>query len=168
LKWKDGVKEYIIEVNNGIGFVEIGRVDSSKNSYVHPNQAFNCIEKLDYRITAIPNKWISNSNRWNEISTSNVSSPVHRAKVFIPNAFTPNQNDLNELFKPEGVFIQSYHLKIFNRWGEKLYDVNGCEHGWDGKFDGALVPEGVYIYQCSIKGVNGERHIYSGDVTLLR
>lgn len=168
LEWKDGVKEYIIEVNNGTGFVEIGRVDSSRTSFVHPNQAFNCIDKLDYRITAVPNKWIPNTIRWYEISTSNVSSPVHRAKVFIPNAFTPNQNDLNELFKPDGVFIQSYHLKIFNRWGEKLYDKNGCGHGWDGKFNGELAPEGVYIYQCSIKGVNGERHVFSGDVTLLR
>ncbi len=166
--WLIGVKEYIIEVNDGNGFRTIGRVDSMTQVFVHPNQKFNCIDKLDYRITAVPDKWVPTSERWNEWSTSNVKSPVQRAKVFIPNAFTPNQNDLNELFKPEGIFIQSYHLKIYDRWGEKLYDENGCGHGWDGRFEGVLVPEGVYIFQCTVMGVNGERHVFAGDVTLLR
>ncbi len=168
LLWNAGVKEYLVEVDQGNGFNEIGRVDSSRHTFVHPNRQFNCIKRLDYRITAIPDKPLSAVEKWSEISTSNVSSPVHRAKVFIPNAFTPNENNLNELFRPEGVFIQSYHLKIFNRWGEKLYDVDGCDHGWDGRFHGDLVPEGVYIYQCIVLGVNGERHVFSGDVTLLR
>jgi len=166
--WLVGVKEYLVEVNDGTGFTTISRVDSLTHIYVHPNQRFNCIEKLDYRITAVPDKLVSLSERWNELSMSNVKSPVQRAKVYIPNAFTPNQNDLNELFKPEGIFIQSYQLKIFNRWGEKLYDENGCGHGWDGRFEGNLVPEGVYIYQCTVLGVNGERHVFAGDVTLLR
>ena len=59
--------------------------------------------------------------------------PGVKTKVFIPNAFTPNGNNLNELFKPEGIFIANYTMKIFNRWGEKIFHWNDVNSGWNGK-----------------------------------
>ena len=60
-------------------------------------------------------------------------------------------------------------MKIYNRWGEKLYDVpEGCEHGWDGKYMGGEAPEGVYVYQVNVKGTDGKMYPFFGDVTLLR
>lgn len=167
-KWRSGVKEYIIEMDRGTGFRELSRVSSSTFMFVHESQEYNCIDRIEYRIIAVPVEEGAVDSNWYFNSCSNVSSPVQKPKVYVPNAFTPNANDLNEVFKPEGIFINSYHMKIFDRWGEKLYDQKGCNQGWDGTFMGDRAPSGVYVYQLTVWGIDGSMHQFKGDVTLIR
>ncbi|MEY3965193.1 MAG: hypothetical protein RL263_362, partial [Bacteroidota bacterium] len=167
-KWRSGVKEYIIEMDRGTGFRELSRVSSSTFMFVHESQEYNCIDRIEYRVIAVPVEEGAVDSNWYFNSCSNVSSPVQKPKVYVPNAFTPNANDLNEVFKPEGIFIKSYHMKIFDRWGEKLYDHKGCNQGWDGTFMGDRAPSGVYVYQLTVWGIDGSMHQFKGDVTLIR
>jgi gliding motility-associated-like protein len=167
-KWRSGVKEYIIQMDRGTGFRELTRVSSSTVNYVHESQEYNCIDRIEYRVIAVPVEEGPLDSNWYFNSCSNESSPVQKPKVFIPNAFTPNANELNEVFKPEGIFIKSYHMKIFDRWGEKLYDQKGCNQGWDGTFMGDKAPSGVYVYQLTVWGIDGSMHQFKGDVTLIR
>jgi gliding motility-associated-like protein len=166
--WTFGVKEYIVERNENSEFREIARVSPNDTIYVDELLNLNCRKTLEYRITAMPNRAFSIDSFWYLNSVSNVSKPNIKTKVFLPNAFTPNSNDLNEIFKPEGVFISDYWLRIYNRWGEKIYENNSCSEGWNGTFNGEACQEGIYIYKCDVKGTDGQKYILKGDVTLLR
>jgi gliding motility-associated-like protein len=65
--------------------------------------------------------------------------------IFVPNAFTPNNDGKNEVFKIEGLNITNVKMEIYNRWGEKILSESGNHVGWDGKFKNQDVPEGVYV-----------------------
>ena len=75
-------------------------------------------------------------------------------QIFIPNSFTPNQDGLNETFKPTGLHITDNHylFVIYDRWGEVVFKTTNPEEGWDGKYKGAIVPNGsvmAYTLRCA-------------------
>jgi gliding motility-associated-like protein len=68
-------------------------------------------------------------------------------ELWVPNAFTPDNDGINDRFKPlsQGI-IRSYRILIFNRWGQQVYESNDALSGWDGTFKGQPCPEEVYFY----------------------
>lgn len=91
-------------------------------------------------------------------------------KFFIPNAFTPNSDNLNEVFRPFGLEgrVNRYEFRIFNRWGEKLYDGRDATQGWDGRFGGKLCQEGQYVYELYYRDYTGRAGYQKGSFLLLR
>jgi gliding motility-associated-like protein len=88
---------------------------------------------------------------------------------FLPNSFTPDGDEINDLFKGEGVGIEEYELSIFNRWGELVFESSDLNHGWNGQnLAGQDLQIGVYTYLVKINDVVGESHKYTGHVNLLR
>jgi len=100
--------------------------------------------------------------------------------LIFPNAFTPNLNgpvgrnysnlswaNVNDLFYPKHLQIAEYKLEIYSRWGEKLFETNNVNEGWDGYYNGKLCKQDVYVWKASGKFNNGRPFILSGDVTLL-
>jgi gliding motility-associated-like protein len=88
---------------------------------------------------------------------------------FIPNVFTPNNDGTNEFFTP--VFPcedAEFNLKIYNRWGEKIYDNGDTNRGWNGGINGYFVPDGTYIYEVGYQKSAANRALVSGTLTLLR
>lgn len=65
---------------------------------------------------------------------------------YIPEAFTPNGDLLNDVFKPTLENVEEYSLSIFNRWGEKVYETKQIEQGWDGSYAGKNCEQGMYLY----------------------
>ncbi len=90
----------------------------------------------------------------------------HRSSLFIPNSFTPNGDGINAIFEPGGIEIAYYHMVIFNRWGEKIYESEN--QGWDGKVNSKLSPQGMYPYKLKVRDSEGEEKDYSGAVYLLK
>jgi gliding motility-associated-like protein len=89
-------------------------------------------------------------------------------EVFIPNAFTPNNDDLNSRFRVYGNGFSDFHIMIFNRWGELLFESYDENQGWDGTFGGKpLLPE-VYVYKVELKDFRKSLKSYMGSVTLVR
>jgi len=88
-------------------------------------------------------------------------------EVFVPNAFTPNGDGKNDIFKPEGN-IREMDMKIFNQWGELISSINTVGSGWNGMGNGKLQPSGVYMYAIKIILNNGSEIIKKGAVNLLR
>ena len=87
-------------------------------------------------------------------------------KVFIPNAFTPNGNDLNEGFYPVCSGLHSIEwIKIYNRWGEQIY---ASVQPWDGRYHGGLVPEGIYIYEICVSDVQSTKYNFEGSLHVMR
>jgi len=88
--------------------------------------------------------------------------------VYIPNAFTPNGDGNNDVFKVYGTVIQSLELKIFNQWGERIFETMDVLGSWDGRHKGKLQPVGVYVYAARIKLVNGTVLDRKGSINLVR
>jgi gliding motility-associated-like protein len=88
--------------------------------------------------------------------------------VFIPNVFTPNGDSQNDVFGIFAAGINYYSLKVFNRWGEKVFESNNTTTGWDGTYLSKDSAPGVYSYTAIITFLDGENRRYKGTVTLLR
>ena len=94
---------------------------------------------------------------------------VSESKLTFPNAFSPNGDEFNPIFKAkEYQSIVEFHAYIFNRWGQKLYDWTDPAEGWDGTYNGKDVKEGVYFLLCKAKGADGREYNIRKDVNLLR
>lgn len=89
--------------------------------------------------------------------------------LFIPNSFTPNDDQLNDVFLVMGgAGVRQFRLMIFNQWGQKMFETSDPNTGWDGKFKGSKQPSGVYIYVCAATMANGEKVEKKGSVNLIR
>ncbi|WMN11141.1 PKD domain-containing protein [Marivirga salinae] len=95
----------------------------------------------------------------------------------VPNAFTPSRagpgtassNPLqNDFFLPKVEGVSQFNMKIYNRWGELLFESNDRTVGWDGYYNGVLMPQGVYVYRLELVFENGRRETKVGDITLIR
>lgn len=87
---------------------------------------------------------------------------------YIPTAFTPDANGINETFFGTGEGINEYNMQIHNRWGELLFESNDLDFHWDGTYKGKQVEAGVYTYKFFILDLNYYGHQYSGVVHLVR
>lgn len=88
--------------------------------------------------------------------------------LYLPNSFTPNQDSRNEVFRAKGTGIATFHLEVFDRWGEKLFDATDIRQGWDGSYKGSPCKEDTYVWKASATDVNGKSRQLSGHVTLYR
>lgn len=89
--------------------------------------------------------------------------------VFIPNAFSPNGDGINDLFKIANINYQKIAtFKVFNRLGQEVFFTNNPDTGWDGTYRGKSCDMGVYFYFIELVFPNGEIKAYKGDITLIR
>ncbi|MCP4125408.1 MAG: PKD domain-containing protein [Bacteroidetes bacterium] len=89
-------------------------------------------------------------------------------RFYIPSAFTPDEDQVNDNFAGYGIGIKKYAMYIFDRWGELIFESNDYEIRWDGSYKGSQVQNGVYVYFFDILDVEDETHEYRGHVTLFR
>lgn len=103
-----------------------------------------------------------------EYKTAVIVQPI--GAIVFPNVFSPEaQLEENRIFKPGLIdFVEDYHLMIFNRWGELIFESFSQEVGWDGMADGKLAKEDVYIWKVEGTFTSGKKFVQTGDVTLLR
>ncbi|MBD3638086.1 MAG: gliding motility-associated C-terminal domain-containing protein, partial [Crocinitomicaceae bacterium] len=92
---------------------------------------------------------------------------------YVPNAVTPDGDSFNDEFKPifsGGLDIYDYHLTIFNRWGEIIFESYNVDYGWNGHYgDGGLVQDGVYVWQLEFgETMSDKKHTHRGHVTVLK
>ena len=88
---------------------------------------------------------------------------------FMPNAFTPNNDKLNDVFRPRfSGALSDYHLSIYNRWGKLIFSNNDPFAGWDGTVNGYLQPPDVYVWVCSYSLDRNPIHTEKGTITLIR
>ncbi|MBC8299366.1 MAG: gliding motility-associated C-terminal domain-containing protein, partial [Pelagibacterales bacterium] len=83
-----------------------------------------------------------------EGSLSNIACVSQTPIIFVPNTFTPNGDEHNEVFRPVTYFVseEGYSFSIYNRAGEKIFETDSPQKGWDGSYKGAQVQNGNYVY----------------------
>lgn len=89
-------------------------------------------------------------------------------KVVIPNVFTPNQDNINDIFSIKTDGINELICEIYDRWGLKMYSWNGPTGFWDGTTNGKACSDGTYYYVVNTKDVKGVAQVYKGYVQLIR
>jgi gliding motility-associated-like protein len=90
-------------------------------------------------------------------------------RISIPNAFTPNGDGLNDVFRAiYGSDISQVSLTVYNRWGQLVFVDNGSNKSWDGTISGQTQPSGTYVWYFSYRDENGVLNKFSGSVLLIR
>ncbi len=87
---------------------------------------------------------------------------------YIPNAFTPNGDGINDEFFGKGESIVEYDMWIFDRWGAIIFHGKDLNEKWDGKANGENVQQDVYIWKVRFTDINNKKHDYIGTVTLVK
>ena len=144
-----------------------------------PDQDLSCNDCLNPSVLAIKNGVykIEVEDIYGCIDVAEIRVNVLRKlDVFIPNAFTPSGDLINDGFTgfvKKGQARRIKQLQIFSRWGELMFNVedipvNQPEFGWDGIFNGKRADPGVYVYIMEIEFIDDTTEVYYGDVTLIR
>ncbi len=83
-------------------------------------------------------------------------------------AFSPNGDGKNDVWKVQGRCIKEIEVRIYNRWGEKVYESYNAQESWDGTYRGKPLDTDVYVYVINVTMQDGTTKIIKGDITLLR
>ena len=111
------------------------------------------VHDLDYGCVSTDSVFITTSGEFN---------------LFIPNAFSPNNDGRNDIFKIYGVGIDSAFITIFDKNGFAVYKGDAINDGWDGAVSSMNLPEGLYFYQAHVRYIDGSIDNTKGQITLIR
>ncbi len=159
--WRDGVARYTLEKYDLDGqlleAIDMGlELAYSDESQDLAHQGYVYLVKASSVEPALPQ------------ALSNKVAIIKDPNIFYPTGFTPNGDNLNDLFNVYGQYIVGFEMNIFNRWGELLFTTTNIEQGWDGTFKGNPMPEGTYTFVADITDLAGRAFKKSGSVLLIR
>lgn len=137
--------------------------DGTISNLEHPEKIYQDIGQFIARLE-VENNWGCNASFQRKLFV------VPDMEINIPNAFTPgSRDDLNPVFRIEGVyFTKEFSMEIYNRWGETIYKTTNAGDGWDGKYKGEYVPEGIYTYVIRIMDLKNKVNMYYGSLMLMK
>jgi gliding motility-associated-like protein len=138
------------------------QTESSDQTTFNSNQ-----EEICYCIRAIENDPMSPFNR-QDTSYSNIVCLTADPIVYFPNAI--QINGFNNTFFPKGLFIdyEKSSYRVYNRWGEIIYECADIRKPWDGTHNGQFVQSDVYVFRAHITGINGKSLFFDGTITVLK
>ena len=113
---------------------------------------------------------ISKNGCIDSISQNNIISVKAGGTFFVPNAFTPDGDNINDIFIPKhtGVLAENYSMHIYDRWGMRVFETADINEGWDGKIKGDPADTDVYVWLIEGVYVGGKTFSQTGTVTLIR
>ena len=169
--WANTVQAYILELydNKNKTYQVVSVLPPTDTTYT--DTKFYEIDTAScYRIRAVEAQSLPDT------SMSNLACVFLPPNIVVPNAFSPNNDGVNDIFYAQGVFIQNltgkppidYMLRIFDRWGSLLFETNDFNKGWDGNYNERACDVGVYVYELRATGYNKQRFNYKGTFHLLR
>lgn len=168
-EWQLGVKNYIVEKTFDVNepFKEMVILDNQATTVIDNKKAIRSDSSFYVRVKAIekgPNP---------DTSFSNIIKVYPEPVVHIPNAFTPNRDNVNDVLGFDGLGFQrdefsELTLRIYNRWGQRVFETDTYGDFWDGTFKDQECQEGVYTYYVQLRGINNTIYSYSGTVLLIR
>ena len=172
-QWAKGISNYLLEIWNTETnrWERVANLKATDTSYTDRIVHNLTAPAFCYRVTAIEKGILPDSSRSN---TACVTLP---AKVYIPNAFTPNADGMNEVFRPVISFVygvdanvgMQYRFSIYNRWGELIFNTQDPQASWDGLLNGKAVPSDVYLYLLEATSYKDKLKINkSGTFNLMR
>jgi gliding motility-associated-like protein len=167
--WYSGIKQYEVFLRDKISYNFLSKVDSVTNIFQYKDDKLD--DSICFYVTAIKDSVGGVTSR------SNVACLIAESQVWVPNVFSPNKDGNNEVFIPSAILVYNktgnpildYHLEIYNRWGERIFESYDVQQGWDGTFMGKPSQEGHYLYKLRALSLDGAKNFnLEGVITLLR
>lgn len=155
----------ITDLSTGADFWNWNFGDGSDTSSVSSPAPYTYADTGTYIVTLIT------STQYNCVDTAYQTVIIEPDFLFyIPNAFTPDGDGINDSFSGKGIFIKKYEMTIFDRWGNLIYKTDDINKPWDGKANhgGEIAQAEVYVYVVEAMDLKDRKHKYKGIVTLLR
>jgi gliding motility-associated-like protein len=121
------------------------------------NQEYYC-----YHIAAVRNGNTDIKSISNTVCIPNI------LYAFLPNAFTPNEDGVNDYFEAKGKNIIEYEITIYNQWGMVMFHSTDINDSWDGKYNNHPCPTGVYAYSVKFFGSLGQNKVQAGTMHLIK
>ncbi|WNJ18160.1 PKD domain-containing protein [Pontibacter sp. G13] len=161
-EWAGDVDFYEIQLYHQAAgdYIQVGVVNNQQLGYT--DTTFIDQSEYCYRIVAHERGGRRATSFSNEVCV-----PI-TPRLEAPNAFTPNGDGTNEYFTFRGIYINTFEVQIFDRWGELIFQSNSLFDSWDGRYKGMPAPEGVYVYKVVATANDGKPFLLSGSITLLR
>jgi gliding motility-associated-like protein len=161
--WESGVDHYSIYFLNDAS-KSFEQIAQNNNDYLEATHKYVNLIQNDYCYKTIAYKQGDSSI----ISESNLACVSTAPRMYAPNVFSINGDNLNDKFYVKGVFVETFTLKIYNRWGQLVFETTDMNNGWDGTFEGEPCKSDVFVYLAEGIGRKGQRINHTGNVTLLR
>ncbi len=161
------VRYYQVQLSkaNGEGFRTIRSFDDlfpSRRQLIDTLSTLN-LGQLCYRIAGVK------SDPDTTVRTfSNVSCIDPTVRIFVPDAFSPNGDGYNDSFYVKGTYFTNVKIRVYNRWGEQVFEGDGKQDAWHGLYNGEKLPTGSYTYVITAKGADGRFIKRDGQVMLIR
>jgi gliding motility-associated-like protein len=102
------------------------------------------------------------------LSFSNIVNYTQESVLLVPDAFTPNADNINERFEVKGLFINTFKMLVFNRWGQVVFQSSDINNSWDGMINGEKAPAGSYVYKAEVTDSADKPFSKSGSFLLIR
>ncbi|MBN8821266.1 MAG: gliding motility-associated C-terminal domain-containing protein [Spirosoma sp.] len=153
------VAEYIVEVIDSVNNTK-REIRVSSNTHLDLTDADLESQTQKYRIiTASSDGTVSYSNFYTFRS---------EVKIWLPDAFTPDGDGMNEVFLAKGIYLDQFRMTIFDRWGEVVFTTTDKQQGWDGTVNGQRALEGQYLYRIEVIDQTNLKTVRTGGVLLVR
>ncbi len=159
--WKQGIANYEIHRRNDEQLFPTFNRDAGTDTTARYDDGLNHFTQR-YRIKAWENEANPDTSWSNEVEIK--FTPV----LWVPNAFTPNNDGFNNSFVIVPGAIKTFEIEIFSRWGELLFSSSDTQKSWDGTFKGKPCEDGVYVYRLRYKGGDNVPQVKEGNITLIR
>jgi gliding motility-associated-like protein len=147
-------------------------IDSISSYTWSPGAGLNCIDCPSPLASPYANQTtytlLVTYNQGCQVSASVQITVNGQPPVYVPNAFTPNGDGVNDVWYVYGTSIKDVKATVFNKWGEKVFESDDQSVGWDGTYKGQLQPPGVYVYIVDIVYLNGETATKQGSLSVIR
>lgn len=150
------VSYYLLIFNENNQVIDSINVNG-KTDYTDPVRTSNGI--ISYQLVITGTNFNSTSNKF-EVKKTMV--------IRVPTAFSPNGDNINDVFKAEGIFVKDFKMMVLNNWGELLFVSEDIKKGWDGTYKGSPVVTGAYAFTVYATDENGDKQVLSGMVTLVK
>lgn len=161
LGWDNGVRNYEVYRQNDDELEFLFSRDVSTDTTSRYDDGLNNFIQR-YRVKSWENSINPDTSWSNEVEIK--FEPV----LWVPNAFTPNDDGFNPKFLIVQGAVKTFEIEIFNRWGERVFTSNTTSNSWDGKYKGVPCPEGVYGYLLRYQGGDNLIKVQKGNITLIR
>src|SRR5690554_6894873 len=136
--------------------------NGATSTMVHPNNTYTVPGTYDITLIATDQYGCVDS----------ITKPItilDEFYLYIPNSFTPDNNRVNSTFSVSAIGVVEFHIQIFNRWGELLFESSDVDFKWDGIFNNELVRDGTYVWKIQYKSIHdNELQLKMGHVNVLR
>ncbi|HLV42062.1 MAG TPA: gliding motility-associated C-terminal domain-containing protein, partial [Brumimicrobium sp.] len=138
-----------------------------ESTEVHPSFDFPIGKEANYGV-----KLIVTSEKGCVDSIIKLVSVRDQTLFYVPNTFTPNDDEFNTVFLPimtVGIDKYNYNMKVYNRWGECIFETYDPEVGWDGTYNGKVAQDGTYFWKIQFTEYDSSNVVYvNGFVNLIR